>query len=441
VRKTISDPVFDNYMEVVMSNKKIIESFPVRSIVALLFVVGLALLSAWILSTPGLKAGGLASTLTFTSPIGNPQFGLRKTVDNNAPMSGEQITYTLAYSNTRSGSQAFNVRLYDFLPAGAQLVSTNPAATSYSDGVLLFTAPSVGPGTEDHAVTVRVNVLPGYDQLYNHALIVADSVTPTLASLLTNVTQQPGGQLQLTKSGPLYSLVNGQLVYTLRCENLGDVTLSDVTLADILPSGLPLLGASPTPDVATLPLLRWSLGDLGPGQVRTVVITSTAPATAGTITNTAVAGALQAPMATATFSTQVVATGAILRVTKAASAPSVSVGGQLVYTLQYWNAGDQAATGVLLTDTLPSGITVTAAYPTPVTALSSPQLVWNLGTVSAAGPPQTIVVTATVGGTWNRTLHNVADVAGQSGSYPDHAEVDTEVRPFMLYLPVVMKQY
>ncbi len=424
-----------------MSSRKMTESFSPRSILTLIFVVGLALFSAWVLSTPGLKAsGGFPSALTFTSPIGNPEFGLRKTVDNNAPMSGEQITYTLTYSNARLGSQAFNVRLYDFLPAGAQVVSTNPAATSYSDGVLLFTSPSVGPGTENHAVTVRVNVLPGYDQLYNHALIVADGVTPTQASLLTNVTQQPGGLLRLTKSGPSYSLVNGQLVYTLRCENLGSMTLSDVALVDILPSGLPLSGASPAPDVATLPLLRWSLGDLDPGEIRTVVITSTAPATEGTITNTAVAGALQAPMSTAMFSTQVVATGAILRVTKAASAPAVHVGDQLVYMLQYWNAGDQAATQVSLTDTLPSGITVTAAYPAPATPLSSLQLVWNLGAVSSASP-QTIVVTATVGGGGNRTLHNVADIAGQSGSYPDHAELDTQVKSFMLYLPLIMKQH
>ena len=422
-----------------MSNKKMTESFPARSIVALICVAGLALFSAWFLSTPGLKASSGLPSLTFASPIGNPQFGLRKTVDNSAPMSGEQITYTLTYSNTNLGSQAFNVRLYDFLPAGAQLVSTNPAA-SYSDGVLLFTAPSVGPGTEDHEVTVRVNVLAGYNKLYNHALIVADSVTPTRASLLTSVTQQPGGQLHLTKSGPLYSLVNGQLVYTLRCENIGDVTLSDVMLADILPAGLPLLGASPTPDMATLPLVRWSLGDLGPGESRTVVVTSTAPATTGAITNTAVADAQQTPMALTTLSTQVVATGAILRVTKDASAPSVTIGGQLVYTLRYWNAGDQSATVVFLTDTLPSGITVTAASPMPA-SLSSPQLVWNLGTVSAASPAQTIVITATVGGAWNRTLHNVADVAGQPVSYPDHAERDTEVRPFMLYLPIIMKQH
>jgi uncharacterized repeat protein (TIGR01451 family) len=287
-------------------------------------------------------------------------------------------------------------------------------------------------------VTVRVNVLDGYDQLYNHALIVADYVTPTHASLLTSVTQPPPGLLRLTKSGPSFVLVNGQLVYTLRCENIGGVTISGVTLADVLPTGLPLLGASPSPDAATLPLVRWSLGDLAPGASRTVVITSTAPTIAGAITNTAVADARQLPMASSTFSTQVVAHGAILRVTKEASAPSVNVGEQLVYTLRYRNDGDQSATSVILTDTLPSGITVTAS-PLP-NSLTSQRAVWQLGVLGAGAEGQ-IVITATVGGAWNRTLHNIADIAGQSGSYPDHAELDTAVNPFMLYLPLIMKQH
>lgn len=179
--------VFNKTMEVVMSGKRMNEPFPIRSVVVLICVAGLAVFSAWLLSAPGLKASSGLPSLTFTSPI-----GLRKTVDNSAPVSGGQITYTLTYSNT-TGSQASNVRLYDFLPAGVQLVSTYPAAESYSDGVLLFTAPSVGPGTGNHTVTVRVNVLGGYAQLYNHALIMADNITPTYVSLLTSVTQQPGG--------------------------------------------------------------------------------------------------------------------------------------------------------------------------------------------------------------------------------------------------------
>jgi uncharacterized repeat protein (TIGR01451 family) len=430
--------VFNKTREVVMSGKKMNKSFPIRTVVVLICVAGLASFSAWLLSTPDLKASSGLPSLTFTSPINNPKFGLAKTVDNSAPAPGGQIIYTLAYSNTNPGSQAFNVRLYDFLPAGVQLVSTDPPVAP-SDGVLLFTIPSVGPGTENHAVTVRVNVLDGYDQLYNHALIVADYVTPTHASLLTSVTQPSPGLLRLTKTGPSYALVNGQLVYTLRCENIGDVTISGVMLADVLPTGLPLLGASPSPDVATPPVVRWSLGDLAPGASRTVVITSTAPAATGVITNTAVADARQLPMTLTVFSTQVISQGAILRVTKDASAPSVTIGGQLVYTLRYWNAGNQLATSVILTDTLPSDITVTAS-PSP-DSLTSQQAVWRFDVLGAGVEGQIVMTATVVGEAWNRTLRNVANITGQAGSYPDRAELDTPVRPLMLYLPLVMKQH
>lgn len=419
-----------------MFSKKTGGSFPVRSVVGLIVMIGLLGWGVWFLLTPGLNASsGTPSLLTFITPIGNPQFGVSKTVDNSAPAAGAQINYTIRYSNTNPGSQAFNVRLYDFLPPGAQLVSTNPPATVFPDGALLFTAPSVGPGTEDHSVTVKVNVLPGYPQLFNTALIAADGVTPTHASLVTSVTQ-PSGQLRLTKTGYVFAPPSGELVYVLTCQNVGSVTATDVKLVDVLPTGLPLVGASPTPDAATLPLVRWSLGDLTPGMARSVVITTTAPATVGVITNTALADATQAPMTTTLYSTHVVTEAAILRVTKAASASSVRVNDVLIYTLRYSNIGNQSADGVILTDTLPSGITVTAVY--PAASVTSQRVVWQPGSVGV-GEQQQVVITATVGGPVNRTLHNVVDITGQPGSYPDHAELDIPVRPFTIHLPIIKK--
>src|SRR5512136_2307633 len=98
--------------------------------IVLVGAVGVALLGVWLLSAAGPEVLGTSSApLTFISPIGNPQFGLRKVVDNNHPAPGNQINYTLFYRNTNAGSQAFNVRLYDILPTGAQLVSSSPPAT------------------------------------------------------------------------------------------------------------------------------------------------------------------------------------------------------------------------------------------------------------------------------------------------------------------------
>ena len=411
-------------------------SFPVRSVVGLIGMIGLLGWGVWLLLTPGLDASsGTPSLLTFTTPIGNPRFGLSKTVDNSAPAPGAQINYTIRYSNTNSGSKAFDIRLYDFLPPGLQLVSSNPPATLLPDGVLLFTAPSVGPGTENNTVTIKANVLPGYPQLYNTALIVAEGVTPTHASLVTNVAQ-PSGQLRLTKTGYAFAPPGNELVYILTCENVGSVTATDVKLVDVLPAGLPLLGALPAPDVATLPLVRWSLGDLAPGIARSVIITTTAPAATGLITNTALADAAQASMTTAVFSTRVISEAAILRVTQAASASSVKVKDVLVYTIRYSNLGNLPADGVVLTDTLPSGINVTAVY--PAASVTSQRVVWQLGVVNA-GVEDQVVITATVGWPANRTLHNVVDIAGEAGSYPDHAELDTAVRPQMFYLPLIKK--
>ncbi len=406
----------------------------VKSLLTWTGVAGLGLFAMWFLSAPGLDASNkYAMPLTFVSP----QFELTKTVDNNTPSSGQQIEYTLTYRNTIPGSQAPNVRLYDFLPAGAQLISTNPQATVYPDGVLLFTNPSIGPGTENRSVKVRVSVPYGYSQLYNHALVEADGVMPAHTSLLTSITQQSSGQLHLSKTGYSYVLSNQQLVYVLRCENTGTSSFTGVTLADVLPAGLALVGASPAPDMATLPLIRWSLGTLAPGEIRSIVVTATAPAAAGTLVNTALLDAHQEVMTQTLFSTQVVNQGAILHVTKAASAQTAHLGDALVYTLHYANDGNQTATGVVLTDTLPSGLTVINLNP-PANSTANQQAVWNLGTL-APGAHGDILVTVRVGGASRRTLHNIADITGQPGSFPDHTDLPTPVEPNMLYLPIVNK--
>ena len=125
------------------------------------------------------------------------------------------------------------------------------------------------------------------------------------------------------------------------------------------PPVLTFVSASPAPDVATVPLLQWSLGTSGAGRK---------PIDHGDDHGAfysrqrdeycAGFGATQLTMTTALHSTQVITQAPILRVSKTASASHVNVGDALVYTLQYSNVGNQATTGVVLTDTLPAGITV-----------------------------------------------------------------------------------
>jgi uncharacterized repeat protein (TIGR01451 family) len=417
-----------------MSRSTSHQSVFVRAFIVLALLAGIGF-AAWLLAAPALNASSRLAPLTFTSPIGNPQFSLQKAVDNNAPAPGDQITYTLSYSTTEPGSQAFNVQLYDFLPAGAQFISSTPPATPYPNGVLLFTVPSATTNTL--TATVRIRVPDDHAQIVNHALVTADGVTPTVASLLTNIVQTPSNWLRVVKSGPVSVLINDELVYTVQAANLGSAALTDVAVIDVLPAGVTLGSASPAPSVVTPPMLRWSLGDLAPAETKTIVITTTAPGATGVITNTAIGSAWQNVMTQTLFSTQIVTSATILTIDKTGSAPVVRVGETLVYTLRYENIGNQTATTARLTDTLPSGLTVIGTSQTPIVSTTQ-QLVWNVGPLNAGQQGQ-IIVTATVGGPWNRTLLNVADITGQAGSYPDHAELTTTIPAFRLLLPLIMK--
>lgn len=380
------------------------------------------------------------TSTTFYSPlpkVGEPQIRLTKAVNDSNPAVGDEIIYTLTYENLAAGTEAFNVRLYEFLPPGTQYLSAVPAPSSYKNGTLVFDRASIGPSTAPVEVTVRVRVLEGYRQLHNYSMVTADGLVPPHVVLRTDVTQ-PATSLKLEKIGYSAALTQSDLIYTLRVENTSSAPTDNATLVDVLPPGVTFVSASPMPDEENSSFLSWSLGTLSAGEIRTVVLTATAPAAVGVITNTAFADSSQTVMTNTLFSTQVVSQGAILRVSKSASAAEVSVGDQLVYTIDYENAGNLTATGVVLTDTFPAGITVDGTN-TTTSSLTNAQGVWSLGTIAPDASGQ-VVITTTVGGAGGRTLLNVVDIAGLPVSFPEHFELSTKVKPGVIYLPIVMKQ-
>lgn len=408
----------------------------IRWAMAGIFLIGLLLIGVWALSSPRSTTADALVLYSPIPPIGNPVFSLSKTVDNSAPEPGDIIVYTLTYANINAGTQGFNVRLYDFLPAGLQYLSADPVPDSASGGVLVYNNPSLGPTTDSFQVTVQARVLAGYERLYNHALIFADGVMPAQALLLTDVTQ-PLPTLTLAKTGYSAVLAGDELVYTLIARNTGDTIAYDVTLLDVLPTHAPLVDASPMPDEVALPLLRWSLGELAVGERRTVVVTTTAPSSLGVITNTAALDGLQYVVTQTTFSTVIADPAAILRLNKQGSAAWVVPGEQLVYTLNYENAGNQPVDSVRMTDTFPSGVIVDAASPPPQ-SLVGQEAAWDLGTLGVDETGQ-VVVTTTVTSMGGTTLVNRADISGHPGSFPDHAELETDVRKLSIYLPFMIR--
>jgi uncharacterized repeat protein (TIGR01451 family) len=137
------------------------------------------------------------------------------------------------------------------------------------------------------------------------------------------------------------------------------------------------------------------------------------------------------------FATDVVTEASSLRLTKQASASAVNAGNDLVYTLRYQNIGNQVATGVVLTDILPSEVTVTGIF-SQSQLISSDPLVWSIGSVTPGLAPGVIVITTTVNSGWGKTISNVAEIRAL-GTYRGYAEVFTSIRLAKFYLPIVIK--
>jgi uncharacterized repeat protein (TIGR01451 family) len=421
----------------IMFNKIKEQKRSLRAIYVLGVMAGAGLLASLMLITPTSDRSHVLSQSPLPTPTPNPQLALTKSIDNEAPSSDDIVTYTLAYS--ASESPATDVQLYDFLPAGVQLLSTNPPFASYANGVVVFDDALVEPEIE--TVTIQVRVLEGYERLHNHAVIVAECAEPSHASSLISVIapSTPSSVLRLTKTGYSAVLSGDDLVYTLRCENVGSTTINQVKVIDVLPPDLALGGVSPPASSITPPIVQWSVGSLGPGETWESTITTTAPAQVGVITNTAFADAYSAVMTHTLFATNVVTDAGILRVRKEAHPTEVFVGDTITYTITYSNEGNQTATGVVLTDTFPADIDV-IGYNPPPTSIIPERGVWELGSLNPDGSGQ-IVITAIVRGESGRWLYNVVHITGDGAAFPGSTDLFTWVQERLLYLPIVFRQF
>src|SRR5262249_41399266 len=162
--------------------------------------------------------------------------------------------------------------------------------------------------------------------------------------------------LSITKTAPATVAAGQQFTYTLSVHNGGPSDATGVSVTDTLPTGVTFVSASTGCANAT-GTVTCTVGNLANGANATATIVPTPPNNATTLTTTAtVAGSPADPNTannTASATTTVTAS-ADLPITKSAPT-SVTTGQQFTYTLSVHNGGPSDATGVAVTDTLPTG--------------------------------------------------------------------------------------
>jgi uncharacterized repeat protein (TIGR01451 family) len=181
---------------------------------------------------------------------------------------------------------------------------------------------------------------------------------------LLTVLEPPSADLAVTKVAPATVLTGETFTYTIEVVNNGPDDATGVEVEDTLPAGVTFVSAS-AGCVEAAGVVTCDVGDLAVDETVTIEIVVTAPATAGDLVNTVdVVGIEADPDVTnneATATTTVALPPEVdLSVTKEGPL-QVTVGDPIGYMITVENNGPDAATGVVVVDTLPAGVTFVSA--------------------------------------------------------------------------------
>lgn len=311
--------------------------------------------------------------------------------DRDAAVPGGPITWAMKVHNAGPAT-ARGVQVLAQLPYGVNLstVQTSVGTCSVLEQVVSCALGDVRAGADDITVTV-----PG--------LVPADSTLTSLTSSasvaaigssdpdLSNNQRQTvtplagAADLTLTKHTDTATLVAGRGVqWTLTASNAGPSTAYDVVLTDIVPAApSAYLPAGCTVVDRTL---RCLIGTVPVGGTATRVITATVdPSQIGQLSNTAVLSSAAADPHpgdnTATTAPAPVGRVADVSVTKTVDASMPTVGGPVTYRVRVRDAGPSDATGVVVQETWPAGVTFVSAS-TAAGAYDPATQRWTVGTLT-----------------------------------------------------------
>ena len=290
---------------------------------------------------------------------------------------GTPLTYNLLIANL-GPDDATGVVVTDTLPASVTFDSA--AGCTEMSGVVTC---NVGALASGGVLSFAVNVTPNFTGvIFNIAQVSGDQQDPApgnnVAGEATTVLDTPvivpTADLFVLKSDfPDPVLVANSLVYTIFVSNFGPDTAANVKLTDTLPAGVTFVSAIPQQGNCgqAAGVVTCNLGDLALQESTTVILTVT-PNVADTIVNIAeVSSDTQDPNpfdnisgeSTLVIDSPIVIPTADLQVIKSDTPDPVTVGNTLNYQIIAVNTGPLDATGVVVTDTLPPGVTFISATP------------------------------------------------------------------------------
>ena len=309
------------------------------------------------------------NTATVDTTVGTQaDLSITKVAAPDPLTAGSPGTYTLTIHND-GPSAARDVTISDPMPAGVTAVDADSGRGPCDLGpTVTCRLGTLGSGA-DAVVVIRVEVGPDRTgSIVNTASVDSSTPDPTpdddAATSQTPVVRV--ADLQVTKSSDPSPIVAGSgVTYTITVTNNGPSAATGTTVADTLPAGFSSIAADPSAGTCEIDDqdVDCALGTLEPGASAVVTITAALdPAYGGAeIVNTVTAGSdVDDPDTddnTATNTTPVVRR-ADLSIHKSADPTAATPGEELRFGIVAANSGPSVARDVVITDTLPAGLTV-----------------------------------------------------------------------------------
>ena len=339
---------------------------------------------------------------------------------------GTGFSYTVIVANA-GPSDASLVQVVDTLPAEASFVSATPDQGSCSEvtGTVTCGLGTLAPGASvDVVIAVTVPADTAAGTITNNASVTTATTDPNGANDTTfeDTLIAMSADLSVSKVDSVDPVTAGSgFSYTITVGNVGPSDASLVTVTDVLPTEVSYVSATPTQGSCSeaAGTVTCDLGTIANGGTVTITIAVDVPAdtvAGSTLTNNVtVSAATSDPVAGNDSDTEdtLVAASADLIITKSDSADPVTAGTAMSYLLTVTNIGPSNATGVIVVDVLPAGVTLASATPDQGSCVEvSGTVTCSLGTIADGGVVNiTIAVTVDPDVAGGTTLSNGASVS------------------------------
>jgi len=289
----------------------------------------------------------------FTVDIIKANINVVKTATPTMIQSGEAVTWNITVENTG------DVTLRDINVTDTN-IGTITTSLSLAPGEKWYHEYTTNP-TDNITNIVYAN---GTDLLGGK---VSDSDMAT-------VTIYVPPSLSISKSDSPDPIQPGEtLTYTITVKNTGGSHAENVVVREQYDPNFIYVSASPSPDSGNN---RWNIGTLAPGESKTIIITGTVADNNETfLLNTATYTSTNAGNGRTTERTNVIYPSIGIR---KEGPPSVEAGGEITYTITYFNPSDVPLSDVIVEETYPPHTSFISSTPNPTTGNN----IWAIGNLA-----------------------------------------------------------